>query len=260
MRAFDFGANWQAFSEQHMNTRRLAHAKNSLRALLQRHSLVGVSVLDVGCGSGLFAIAAHHMGARHVVAIDVNPRCIAVSEQNRYHLAPRSTIQFRVASIIDQPTMASLGEFDVVYAWGSLHHSGSLWEAIDIAAQRVAPDGVLVLGIANKHWTSPLWKATKWLYNLLPRFFQHGMAKIFAVIIYIARYMLTGRDPLQSERGMEFWHEVINLVGGYPYEYASMDEVEAFLRKRGFVLRRSFGAVSPNSCNEFIFERIAEDV
>lgn len=260
MRTFDFGANWQAFSEQHMNTRRVAHAKDSLRALLQRHSLAGSSFLDVGCGSGMFAIAAHQMGAQPVVGIDISERCVAVSEQNRRQLAPRAGIVFQQASALDQPRMAALGEFDVVYAWGSLHHTGALWEAIRQVTQRVAPDGVLVLAIANKHWTSPYWKALKGLYNLVPRFVQRWMERTVGRLIYVGRYLSTGRDPHQTERGMDFWHDVVNWIGGYPYEYATMDEIEAFLRDHGFVLRRSFAAASSTGCNEFVFERSAAEI
>lgn len=51
---FDFGANWQAFSEKRVNPERLKAAAISLQSLLQRDSLVGLTFLDVG--SGLFSI------------------------------------------------------------------------------------------------------------------------------------------------------------------------------------------------------------
>ena len=80
---FDFGYNWQAFSERRDDRRRLEIACGSLRSLLGKNVLRGKSVLDVGCGSGLFSIAAHRLGASKVVGIDVNPRCIEMSHDNR---------------------------------------------------------------------------------------------------------------------------------------------------------------------------------
>ncbi|MEP7190048.1 MAG: 50S ribosomal protein L11 methyltransferase, partial [Roseiflexaceae bacterium] len=119
MRVFDFGSNWQVFSEQRVDAQRLAVAARSLQALLQRDTLKGVSVLDVGCGSGLFSIAAHQLGASKVVGVDVNPRCVAVSEQNHARLAPSAVMTFQEASALSPQSMQPLGLFDLVYAWGS---------------------------------------------------------------------------------------------------------------------------------------------
>ena len=38
---------------------------------------------------------------------------------------------------------------------------------------------------------------------------------------------------------MDFWFDVIDWVGGYPYEYATSEEVETIVTGGGFQLRRS---------------------
>src|SRR6266487_211738 len=101
MRVFDFGSNWQAFSEQHIDSSRIAIAVRSIQSLLQRDTLRDVDVLDVGCGSGLFSIAAYELGASNIVGVDINPHCIAVSEQNRARFAPKAPIIFQKASALD---------------------------------------------------------------------------------------------------------------------------------------------------------------
>src|SRR5690242_2910220 len=80
---FDFGSNWEGFSKLHVDPRRLEIACESLETLLEKKDFVGKSFLDVGCGSGLFSIAAYRLGATKVVGIDVNPRCIEISRSNR---------------------------------------------------------------------------------------------------------------------------------------------------------------------------------
>lgn len=257
MRVFDFGANWQAFSEQRVDGKRLELAVESLRALLQRDKLHGMTVLDVGCGSGLFTIAAYRLGAHSVVGVDINPRCVAVSERNRDELAPGASISFRQASALDRQALAMFGQYDLVYAWGSLHHTGSMWEAIRNTAHLVAPGGVLALAIYNTHMSSPIWRWIKWLYNHLPAFIQRVMTVIFAAIIYLTKFLVTRRNPLEKERGMDFWYDVIDWIGGYPYEYATPQEVEAFMHQQGFVLKRCIPAQMPTGCNEFVFERVA---
>ncbi len=258
MRVFDFGANWQSFSSERLGPERLGAARESLKSLLQRDSLHGASFLDVGCGSGLFAIAAHQLGAAPVTGIDVNPRCIAVSEENCTRLAPAAEIRFLQASVLDGEAMQSLGLFDLVYAWGSLHHTGAMWEAIRNVTQVVSPDGTLVLSIYNRHWTSPIWKKIKWLYNQLPAFGQRIMALVFGGIIYIAKLFVTRRNPLEKERGMDFWYDVIDWIGGYPYEYATPQAVQTYVNAHGFALHHYVHAQVPTGCNEFVFEKTAE--
>jgi 2-polyprenyl-6-hydroxyphenyl methylase/3-demethylubiquinone-9 3-methyltransferase len=254
MRVFDFGSNWQAFSEEHVDEQRLTAAVQSLQALLRCDSLRGLSFLDVGCGSGLFSIAASQLGAARVVGVDVNPRCIVVSNRNHERFAPQAPVTFHKASALSQESMRALGQFDLVYAWGSLHHTGAMWQAIRNTLMHVSPGGTLVLAIYNKHLTSPAWQAIKWFYNQLPSIGQRFMAFPFAAIIYVAKFLVTRRNPLDKERGMDFWYDVIDWIGGYPYEYATRDEIEAFMREQGFILRRFVPAQVPTGCNEFVFD------
>ena len=260
MRRFDFGSNWEAFSEQRIDTQRVAVAVQSLKSLLQRDALNGMSFLDVGCGSGLFSIAAYRLGASHVTGIDINPRCIEVSERNRDRLAPGAPITFKSASALSPESLEGLGVFQLVYAWGSLHHTGAMWEAIRNVAAHVSPRGMLVLAIYNKHITSPVWKAIKWLYNHLPRFAQRLMIVLFAGIIYAAKFIVTRHNPLKKERGMDFWYDVIDWVGGYPYEYATLEELEKFISAQGFLLHRRVMAQVPTGCNEFVFQRVIQQI
>jgi SAM-dependent methyltransferase len=255
MKGFDFGANWQAFSAEHVDERRIALAVRSLQDLLGCADLGGATVLDVGCGSGIFAIAAQRIGAGRVLGVDINPRSISASEQNLARLVPGAPVTFRLASALDSAAMASLGQFDLVYAWGSLHHTGAMWQAISNTAGLVVPGGTLVLAIYNRHSTSPVWRAIKWLYNRVPPLVQRAMATLFAGVIYVAKWAVTRRNPLEKERGMDFWYDVIDWVGGYPYEYATPAEVAAFVQRLGFAQRKLVPAQVPTGCNEFVFER-----
>jgi 2-polyprenyl-6-hydroxyphenyl methylase/3-demethylubiquinone-9 3-methyltransferase len=254
-KVFDFGSNWDEFSQRRIDRQRLALACESLQSLLQKESLAGKSFLDVGCGSGLFSIAAHQLGAAKVIGIDVNSRCIEISQANRDSLVPGAPIQFHAASALESEQLKGFGSFDLVYAWGSLHHTGSMWNAVRNVSRCVAPEGIFILAIYNKHITSPAWKAIKWVYNQAPKIVQRCMVLIFAGIIYVAKFMVTGTNPLKKERGMDFWFDVIDWIGGYPYEYATPKEVETIVTLGGFRLRRSVPASVPTGCNEFIFER-----
>ena len=258
--AFDFGGNWQAFSKARVDSDRLKQATQSLNALLGPGNLDGRSFLDVGCGSGLFAIAAAQQGATQAVAFDISLRAVTAAQNNLFKLADqlgdRPTPHFCVADALSPPFQQEEARFDVVYAWGSLHHSGALWRALVTTAQMVsATDGLLVVAIYNWHWTSWLWRIVKRVYNVVPALVQRVLNVAFAVLIYAAVLAFLQSDPLRKERGMDFWYDVIDWIGGYPYEYASVTEVTAFLEALGFQLESVRFPRAATGNNEYIFRR-----
>lgn len=252
---FDFGANWDAFSDRLMAEGRLHVAMESLQKLLHRESLHGASVADVGCGSGLFSIAAAKLGAARVVGLDINPRCIEVCCRNKARLAPSAALSFHRASALSAEELAPFGTFDLVYAWGSLHHTGAMWDAMRNVTRMVAPGGTLVLAIYNQHATSPAWRLVKRTYNRVPGLAKTMMAGAAAAVIFVAKALVTRRNPLEKERGMSFWYDVVDWVGGYPYEYASRSRVEQFIAAGGFAMTRFVQAQVPTGCNEYVFTR-----
>ena len=86
-----------------------------------------------------------------------------------------------------------------------------------------------MIAIYNRHWSSPVWKLVKWLYNKAGDFGQRVLIWIFMPIIFVAKWLVTLKIPFGMKRGMDFMHNVIDWVGGYPYEYASVDEMKIFL-------------------------------
>ncbi len=71
---FQFGKNWRLFLA-HIDEERIRVAEDSLRQLLEVGDLDGKSFLDVGCGSGLFSLAARKLGAK-VFSFDCDPQSV----------------------------------------------------------------------------------------------------------------------------------------------------------------------------------------
>jgi SAM-dependent methyltransferase len=255
--AFDFGENWDQFSRAVLDEKRLAAATDSMAALVGADRLQGASVCDVGSGSGLFSLAAAKLGAARVLGFDVNPKAVAVGRRNLEQLAPEAcaSVTFVQGSALDPAFTGALGRFDMVYAWGSLHHTGDMWRAIENAAALTAPGGTLVLALYNAHWTSPIWTAIKVAYNYCPTFLRFIPNLIFGALIFLAAFAVTRRSPLTKERGMDFWYDVIDWLGGYPYEYVGVEEVERRMATAGFVMEKVVPPRVPTGCNEFVFRR-----
>lgn len=253
---FDFGRNWQEFSEKRLNPERVEQAREDFRRLFQDCPLKGQSFLDIGFGQGLSLLLAAQEGAR-VTGVDINPKCAEVLERNKKVLGVVEPLEVLVGSILDAATLTRLAgrRFDVVHSWGVLHHTGEMYRAINHAAGLVAPEGTLVLALYNKHWSSLPWRWIKWGYGLAPAPVRKLLIAGFLPIIYGAKLLATRKNPLQMTRGMDFYYNVVDWVGGYPYEYATREKIVEFLAGHGFVLAAFTSARVPTGCNEYVFRR-----
>jgi 2-polyprenyl-6-hydroxyphenyl methylase/3-demethylubiquinone-9 3-methyltransferase len=252
--AFKFGQNWKDYALNTMDEGKLKQAKAALADLIDRDDLHGLTFLDIGCGSGLHSASAALLGAETVYATDIDPDCIAVTSNTIRRFLPEANgIHIRQASILDPA--AGLPQANVVYSWGVLHHTGSMYRAIEAAAKLVRPGGLFVIAIYNRHPTSRAWHFIKWLYNRVPRFVQRLMYYFFYGVIYVAKLAATGQNPLKKERGMDFGYDVVDWVGGYPYEYASIDDITQFVTPLGFAVEKVVPAQVGTGCNEFVFRK-----
>lgn len=250
--AFDFGVNWRRFSESSLDSRKLEMALNSLEQLTGHEKIKDSTFLDIGCGSGIFAIAASLAGAKKVIGIDISKKSIETSINNKKRFASEQNVDFFHKSLFDDDIL-QMGKFDIVYSWGVLHHTGSMWRAIDIASDLVAPHSLFVIAIYNKHWSSKVWKVVKWLYNVMPNFGQRLMIWTFYPIITIAKLIVTRKNPFRKRRGMSFYYDIVDWLGGYPYEYAGKEQVLEYLEGEGFKCIKFVKPAVPTGCNEFVF-------
>lgn len=253
---FDFGQNWKEFSEKRLDLEKVDQARSHFAELMAGVTLKGRTFLDIGFGQGLSLLLAHQSGAR-VTGVDINPKCAEVVERNKPLLGVTEPIETVVGSILDPACLDKLSgrTFDVVHSWGVLHHTGAMYPAIDNACGLVADDGTLVLAIYNRHWSSLPWLWIKWLYCMLPAILQRLMIWLFYPVIVAAKFAVTGKNPFRMTRGMDFYYNVVDWVGGYPYEYASIAEMESYLAGKGFRLIKAVAARVPTGCNEFVFEK-----
>jgi 2-polyprenyl-6-hydroxyphenyl methylase/3-demethylubiquinone-9 3-methyltransferase len=260
---FAFGSNWRAFIEL-VDDSRIAAAIASLSGPLGTTDLSGRTFLDVGCGSGLFSLAAHRLGAR-VRSFDFDPESVAATVEIRDRFAPGGDWTVEQGSILDERLVATLGRFDVVYSWGVLHHTGDLWRAMDAVRGLVAPGGLLYISIYNDQgYESRMWRGVKRRYNksgpLMRRALLLGSTAYLARRRVARKMLELGRRPgtvparPPRARGMSAKHDLVDWVGGYPFEVAKPEEVFALLRDRGFELRHLKTCGGGLGCNEYVFQ------
>jgi len=257
MERFAFGKNWIDFCKRLQYENYLA-AKESLKKLVP--DLQSKTFLDVGSGSGLFSIAASALGAKKVFGFDVDPEAVLTSNKLTEKISQwdpdvkKEVIEFKVESILNQNIKPQ--QYDVVYSWGVLHHTGDMYAAFEIVKNLVAENGTLALAIYNKHFTSPIWKLIKYTYVKSPEAVRKIL--VFSVLIpkFLALLVISRQNPFKRKRGMRYYTDIVDWVGGYPYEYASAGEVTDFFETRGFKLTKLIKTAGYTGCNEFVFEKV----
>ena len=261
---FEFGQNWTRFLTA-LNDDRIAEAEKSLKTLLEVPDLQDKRFLDIGSGSGLFSLAARRLGAS-VRSFDYDPKSVACTQELRRRYFPDDpSWQVEEGSALDEEYLKALEQFDIVYSWGVLHHTGAMWQALENAALMVAPEGMLFIAIYNDQgYASRLWTAIKKVYNRLPKPLK--FVTLWPSFLYLwgpatLRDFTQGK-PFSSwraygkHRGMSPWWDVVDWVGGYPFEVAKPEEIFNFYRAKGFSLMQMITCGGKNGCNQFVFRKV----
>jgi len=170
-------------------------------------------------------------------------------------------------SVLDAQFMGSLGTFDIVYSWGVLHHTGEMWRALDVVDLAVRPGGQLFLAIYNDQGVvSKRWRFVK-------RLFCSGRAgRAVVCSVFIPYFVFEGaavdivnwRNPLArytqyvSQRGMSRFHDVMDWLGGYPFEVAKPEQIIEHYLARGCRLTRLI-TTNGSGCNQFVLRKSDPD-
>lgn len=149
MVTFSFGRNWKRFIEYIANEEILLNAQNSLvRFLGEDFDFSDKVFIDIGCGSGIFSIAALRLGCFKVISVDIDEQSIEATTIAKQKFMPKSIGEWEIlqGSILDDLLLQNLkqkiGDRQVIlYSWGVLHHTGNLQKAMENAMALVSGGG-----------------------------------------------------------------------------------------------------------------------
>jgi 2-polyprenyl-6-hydroxyphenyl methylase/3-demethylubiquinone-9 3-methyltransferase len=262
MRRFSFGKNWKSFLNS-LHEERIEEAEKSILTLLQVDNLKDKSFLDIGSGSGIFSLSARRLGAT-VCSFDYDPESVECAEYLRSKYFPDdNNWKIQQGSVLDEDFLKSLGDFDIVYSWGVLHHTGNMWKAIENVTSLVKTNGILCMAIygdqgrKTKRW----WKVKKLYCSGI--FGKYLTCSIFVPYFFFRAVAasIIKRENIFSKykknRGMSIVHDWFDWLGGFPYEVAKVEDIFHYYKDKGFTLQNI--VISPGlGCNQFVFVKEPE--
>ena len=256
---FTFGLNWLDYVTNRVDEKIIENAGESIDEWLNENNMLeGKDVIDIGCGSGLSSLCFIRRKVKSLTSVDIDNNCIVATNKlfNIYSDGIPENMNLVNGSILDDELCENLGTFDIVYSWGVLHHTGNMWKAIENTIKLVKPNGYLCIALYSnvKRYADDL--KAKELYN---------SANKQGKINYIADYVCTVKNQLIKSkqdpdnwnmiknRGMNVYNDIVDWLGGIPYEVTTTTIIKDFCEKRGFKMIKCLDP--PNkACHEWLFK------
>ncbi|MCX7910619.1 MAG: class I SAM-dependent methyltransferase [Endomicrobia bacterium] len=269
---FNFGRNWSYYVKNVVNEDVINQAKESLLKYITKDHYLNKVFIDVGCGSGIFSLGALLLGCREVISFDYDIESIKTTlllkEKFKHLISQDAKWDIYQADVLDGNFISRLKhKADIVYCWGVVHHTGNMWKAIENVCEMVSDSGILILAVYNKTPVSKIWWKIKKFYNSY-KFFQPILALLYGGFVCVGYILKNKTLNLYRERSMHVFYDAIDWLGGFPYEYASFDEVKDFVENKGFKLIKEAKRLPQENykvtlfkilrakntgCNEFVF-------
>jgi len=255
---FSFGENWMDYLGS-VRPESIEAAASDIAEWLGRDYVRGKTAVDIGCGSGIHSFCLHSMGARRLVSLDIDQASVdATIDFWRRAGEPGNWVVMR-GSVLDEQFTRGLGKFDIVYAWGVLHHTGAMWDAVRAAADLVGPGGRLWMSLytAGPNYETHL--KLKQRYNASSRLGKKLM--VWREIVRIMKHRRRqGKNPFtwneRCVRGMNVYHDLVDWLGGLPYEVAHPEEVVSRCAELGLAKVR-VSVAGEGACSVYLFTRNA---
>ena len=268
IKRFDFGENWKNFNKKYLTEDRIKQANDAFIKFTEIQTLKELTVVDIGCGSGIHSFNFSKMNPKSLLSFDYDSKSVEATNYLR-GVDKNNNWEVRQGSILDDKFLLSLPKFDLVYAWGVLHHTGNVWKALMNSCDLVSGGGHLYIALYSKNVNSKTdyWIKIKKKYNKSSRIGKIFLESKFILkdisirAIFVLKYLLKSFLNLNFNdlftnltshryRGMNYIIDVRDWLGGWPMEFVWDNEVIEFVVNLNFRLVK---IKTGEACTEFLF-------
>ena len=253
---FEFGKNWKNFLNT-VSVLEIQNAAKDIKEWLGTESLTGKKILDIGSGSGIHSSVFYKMGAKELLSFDYDNESVEATKKIWQNAGSPDNWKVIQGSILDKEFLKSLGLFDIVYSWGVLHHTGNMWQAIENSISLVQPGGIFWISIYQKGAGYIKALDLKKKYNKSSGFEKKIMiySRIFKMM---AHRILKGKNSFKwnqkTTRGMNTYHDLVDWLGGLPYEVATSEEITIFCHSKNLELKKTI-PFPEGGCSIYLFTK-----
>lgn len=218
---FSFGFNWVSYVEMMMNEDIISNHHNNLTNIYNQVGLdlSGKSAIDIGSGSGLSSLCLERLGLKNLTSLDVDIHSVNATKLTKEKFS-KNTSDWK---IVHKSILDGLDEqYDLVYTWGVLHHTGNMFQAIHVASNAVKVGGHLHIALYNDGPSYLKDLRTKQKFASLNREDKIKM---------LLHYLNSDNNDwfITDDRGMTKFHDVLDWLGGLPYEVCSPETLANML-------------------------------
>ena len=210
----------------------------------------GKSVLDAGCGTGIFSIIFANNGAGDVVGIDISEGSLNTGRKlkNMFHL---DHVQFQKEDMLNLP-FPNEG-FDIVWAWGTVHHTTDPYQAIDELIRVLKKGGSLILAVYTRTKLTFLHEFIRKILVKTPKKTWTFLSKIMAVLLSPVVVFFKKRE--KSRKGEKLEELILDWYFVPIRHYYRPEEIESYLIERKFKIEQFIPASGRfNSTSNFIYK------
>jgi len=254
--SFSFGENWKNFLGQ-VDEDDIQRAKKDILDWLGPDAVKGKRVIDIGSGSGIHSFIFYSMGAKELISFDYDINSVEATKRMWERAGKPDNWKVMQGSALDVNFIKSLGEFDVVYSWGVLHHTGEMWKAIENSCLTINAQGTYWISIYKK---GPRYEADLSLKRRYNKASALGKRMMVSrnILRRMIRLLRKGKNPFKWNkkvgRGMHVYNDIIDWYGGLPYEVASKEEIVQFCSPKGLSLEMAHEA-GEGGCSVYLFKK-----
>jgi len=157
----------------------------------QPQEVEGKSVLDAGCGTGIFSLIFARKGASSVIGIDISERSLEMAQKWANQFELQNTL-FQQANMNQLPFPDA--SFDIVWAWGTIHHTADPFGSLAELTRVLKPGGLLLLAVYRKTGLSFLHEIMRMSLTRLPRKSWIPLSRILSLILTPLVYLIKNNN------------------------------------------------------------------
>ncbi len=210
----------------------------------------GRSVLDAGCGTGIFSIIFANHGAERVTGIDISEGSLGTARTLKQRFGLENVL-FQRQDMLELPFADA--SFDIVWAWGTVHHTTDPYRAIDQLIRVLKPGGSLLLAVYTRTRLTFVHEIIRNILIRTPRRTWTFLSKVMAFFLAPVVFFFKKRE--KSRRGEKLEELILDWYFVPIRHYYRPEEIRRHLEGRGFDIEDYLPASGRfDSTSNFIFK------